>query len=179
MRKRKLVLLSGPNRSGKSTCSRAWVGRIHELGDKMKLDAESAVGVCKPDKFFEDCKDEPNDLFNGHTPRHIWITYAEDFLKPLMGQDYYAKNAVSEIIDSGKDYLVSHINNPIEARCIVDGLKDKYDILHVKVERDGYPYADKGRVDFTLDGIRQIVLKNDKTLKDLGIAFYKATSCDF
>lgn len=92
------ILLNGPPRVGKDHAANVLlrefkICRKLKFSNPLKLGVHASYGVdddLNPD-FFEDVKDEPNDIFFGMTPRQAYIYHSEEYMKPLHGKDVYGR----------------------------------------------------------------------------------------
>lgn len=100
----KIVLFNGPPRSGKDVSAKMledllWPRGIpYKFAKPLKVTTHSLYGLYDlPHDHFEDTKDEPNDLFFGLSPRQAYIKVAQEMVKPVLGNDHWAKLLVNYI----------------------------------------------------------------------------------
>lgn len=95
----KLILINGADRAGKDTLAEMLEERCNahafSLAEPVKRVTRSLIEQVTLQNdhktFFEGKKDESLKILNGHTPRDLWIKLAEDLIKPIWGDDIFAK----------------------------------------------------------------------------------------
>ena len=139
---RKIILLHGPRACGKSNYARKTLIKFYHfsLAQEVKEGCHRALNIRVPYNFFEDCKNEPNFLFHDKTPREAWINYAEEFIKPLLGKDYFAKQVINQIdklnVYSDRPVLIRDLRRQEELDALVDNLGAD-NIMIIYIQRDG------------------------------------------
>lgn len=111
--KTKVIFVNGPPRSGKDTAGDALeiilsasAVYTHKLSKELKERCHAAYYACQlnmdplPHDEFEDCKDEPLDVFEGLTPRQAYIAFSENWLKPTHGAAKLGEWLAGEMDDS-------------------------------------------------------------------------------
>lgn len=104
----KIVLFNGPPRSGKDTAANMlddylWdntdVNTVpYKFAKPLKVTTHSLYGLYDlPHDHFEDTKDIPNELFFGLTPREAYIKVAQEMVKPILGNDHWARLLIKHI----------------------------------------------------------------------------------
>lgn len=95
-----LVLLNGPPRCGKDTIAMSVYTALRKhnltaykrkISKPLKDATHAAYGCHVRHDHFEHCKEEPNEIFFGLTPRQAYINMSELLLKPSHGDDIVGK----------------------------------------------------------------------------------------
>jgi hypothetical protein len=177
----RLVLISGPGRSGKNTAGKAiaeFYGADHfAISDRLKVETHSHFGL--PGHLavdhFEDCKDEPNAAFDGMTPRQAYIHVSEEIIKPRLGEDYLGRCALERLADPRFSLkVVSGVGFLDEVLPLVEAVgADRCMHLRIMPARGmGVDIKDSRQVlDLTPHGIATVQLVNtfDASFHDLAI----------
>ena len=155
----KIVLVNGPPRSGKDTAQSAVDGSIHlKLSQPVKEGAHTSFGLpldLYPADYFEGSKDMPSDLFFGKTPRQVYISCSEDFVKKIsedtkvfgkilcnkIKNRSWAEDDVFIITDSGFEG---------EAESIVEEF-GRDNVVLIRVHREGFTFEGDSRGYIYLD----------------------------
>jgi hypothetical protein len=104
----RIILINGPDRSGKDTLARLLsvslerqgeIVEIVRLADPLKAAAAALHGL-PIDFVLDERKEEPLDELNGKSPREVWVSLAEECVKPCWGPEFFAKTAKNVICRS-------------------------------------------------------------------------------
>lgn len=160
----KVILINGPPRSGKDTLANSLVDLLgatseittfkEEILTQLSLESLFAKSPYESDQeFYERTKDSTPKL------RALLIAYAEKCIKPIFGQDYFAKQAVLQLkrlAALGHSVVVIPDLGFIEEYQTV---KEAFpDTLVVKMQREGFNFSKDSRSD--LDIPTDLVIKN-------------------
>lgn len=132
---RLVVVLNGPPCSGKNYITDQLIKHLaisditsEELMFKTGLYKETAKQYFMPYYGFVDLatnrttKDLPNERLGGISPRDALINVSENYIKPLLGKDYFAKELLENIKD--KDvYIISDGGFKEEIQTLIDSPK--------------------------------------------------------
>lgn len=132
---RLVVVLNGPPCSGKNYITDQLIKHLaisditsEELMFKTGLYKETAKQYFMPYYGFVDLatnrttKDLPNERLGGISPREALINVSENYIKPLLGKDYFAKELLENIKD--KDvYIISDGGFKEEIQTLIDSPK--------------------------------------------------------
>lgn len=130
-----VVVLNGPPCSGKNYITDQLIKHLaisditsEELMFKTGLYKETAKQYFMPYYGFVDLatnratKDIPNERLGGISPREALINVSENYIKPLLGKDYFAKVLLENIKD--KDvYIISDGGFKEEIQTLIDSPK--------------------------------------------------------
>lgn len=130
-----VVVLNGPPCSGKNYITDQLIKHLsvgditsEELMFKTGLYKETAKQYFMPYYDFVDIatnrftKDLPNERLGGISPRAALINVSENYIKPLRGKDYFAKELLENIKD--KDvYIISDGGFKEEIQTLIDSPK--------------------------------------------------------
>lgn len=130
-----VVVLNGAPNSGKDYITRELIKHLaisditsEELMFKTGLYKETAKQYFMPYYDFVDLatnrstKDIPNERLGGISPREALINVSENYIKPLLGKDYFAKELLENIKD--KDvYIISDGGFKEEIQTLIDSPK--------------------------------------------------------
>lgn len=101
----RLVLISGPPQSGKSTAGKAIAAHfgadLFAVSDRLKLETHAYYRLPKslaPDHF-EGVKDQPLEEFAGLSPRQAYIFVSEKIIKPQFGDGFLGHCAAQRLRD--------------------------------------------------------------------------------
>lgn len=130
-----VVVLNGAPNSGKDYITRELIKHLaisditsEELMFKTGLYKETAKQYFMPYYDFVDLatnrstKDIPNERLGGISPREALINVSENYIKPLLGKNYFAKELLENIKD--KDvYIISDGGFKEEIQTLIDSPK--------------------------------------------------------
>ena len=141
----KIVLLNAPPRSGKDTLLYGLHNHFDNATIKSyaaypKKGTHASLGIDCDYTYYEGLKDTPLPEFFGDTPRQAYIKHAEQYMKPLYGNDVYARIMANVLGEHTPDLTL-----------IADlGFQEEYDallpvygaanILIIYLHREGYTY---------------------------------------
>jgi len=173
---KKIIIVSGPPRCGKTTASFAALATLNYEGhdcyvfhtsDIVKEATHAAFGLGPhlSSWAFEDAKEAPNDAFFGLTPRAAYIKMVKTFYADL-GLGYLGKAGVRYITRNvvSNNVVVAGVGSRDEAQAYVEAFGIA-NVLHVRITRPGCTYLGDSREDFTIGHPRTIV--NDGEIKQL------------
>lgn len=90
-----IVFLNGPPKSGKTLIAEH-LARVHDFKYVNFADSiKSVLSVLFPLEHYEKFKHQ--ELYDDYTGRDFIIDFAESFIKPKLGQDFFAKMLVDKI----------------------------------------------------------------------------------
>ena len=137
----RLLLLSGPPRSGKNVAGAA-IGKKFDadhfaLSDRLKTDTHLFYGLGSDISamHFEDRKDSPCVEFGGLTPRQAYIDFSENHIKPRFGPRRLGELAVPRIrrnLDEGRLSILSGIGFLDEVQPLIETASSEF-CLHLVV----------------------------------------------
>lgn len=104
----KIYLMNGPPRSGKDTAGKLLArmldnSAVLKFAEPLKMATHAAMAMLTGDrnlKFcegYDDCKDTPSPDFMGLTPRESYIAMSEQYIKPLLGKQFFGQHLVERI----------------------------------------------------------------------------------
>lgn len=120
----KIVLISGPPRCGKDTFAKTLGELLAEMGARviatplacvLKSMTHGLYAGMHGEQFipawdaFEDKKEEENDFFDGKTPRQAWIDMQEQYIRPILGKDFIAREKVEALLSVAGGFEVAII----------------------------------------------------------------------
>jgi hypothetical protein len=169
----KVILINGPPRSGKdyagSIIENHWLNsRIFRFATHVKARSQKALldfDGCEDITLFEDCKDLPSDFLFDRTPRDVWISFSEKFMKPLFGNDIFGQLLLRDLIPYlGKIDLIIIPDSGFEeeAKVLIDALGPQ-NIFHIRLSRNGCDFSrdSRGYLDLSEYGVKSTRLHND------------------
>lgn len=90
-----IIFLNGPPRSGKTVIA-DHLSRVYDFTQANFADSiKSVLSVLFPLENYE--KFKKTELYSDYTGRDFMIEFAESFIKPKLGQDFFAKALVDSI----------------------------------------------------------------------------------
>lgn len=192
----KLILLNGPPRSGKDTAASIlydyigncedsetfWLPTKEKLSEPIKrafcglleLDLEADGNLPEP---YNTDKEKVIPLL-GVSARQWQIDFSEKFMKPLYGNDIFARLLWQSIdeCEATKDsdeewfYIVSDCGFQIEVDTLLHNCAPE-DVLLIRLERAGCSFEDDSREYVTATSpVARAAIHNNGTLKDLETA---------
>lgn len=173
----RIILVNGPPRAGKDTAQEAVADSIRcKFAQIVKEGTHAAFGLnpqVYPMDYFEDVKDQPQEVFFGRTPREAYISYSEDFMKPFTGdKQVFGKLLAKRIEDIFNVWLDNDLTNlPFivtdsgfreEAEAIVEAFGAE-NVKLIRVHRDGCTFEGDSRDYISLDdlGVEEEDVVND------------------
>lgn len=144
-----VILLNGPPGSGKDTAAQIIAKRYNAIHLKFKdslIDTAAQYYNVDPGWLRYVCearelKDESSMLLKQQTPRQTLIHVAEDVIKPSYGEDFFAKQVLSQIDEPGM-YVISDLGFYEEISTIGCAIKD---VLTLVISRTGHSYKSDSR----------------------------------
>ena len=178
----KIVFVNGPPRSGKDEVGKLFAGYSSgvmvpiKFAEELKVRCHGAYGIVDqlgvPEfaSYFERCKDEPRDEFEGLTPRQAYIHFSEDYIKPIHGKGTFGRwliRCMNEKIQTcrhGKyidGFVVTDSGFESETVPVIKHFGASTCTL-IQVTRDGCTYEgdSRSRIDLREYGVEQIDVYN-------------------
>ncbi len=177
------VIVSGPPGSGKDECVNGirekWVGgetilnrplveiTISDFVKRGMLDS-----LCMRDRLttdWDDDKDAPREEFNGKSFRQACITYSEDYMKPLQGEDVFSNKATDYLKSINPKHslvLMTGVGFKVEVGSLVS-MVDTDRILHLIVSREGHTFKGDSREAVYIPGAIEVNIENDSGVEEL------------
>ena len=152
MKRSKIIILNSPPMSGKDT-----IANLMMLNSLVDMQAsfkkplfDVARGVLGERNFrifmekYNDraTKEKPSPILNGKSPRQFLISISEDFIKPVMGDDYMGRYMADYVADAGADIVISDGGFDAEIMPLIDA---GHDVRVFKLYRDGYTFKGDSR----------------------------------
>lgn len=177
--KLRAVLFNGPPRSGKDTAadyvhsacvglSGLWPFKF-KFADPLKQAVHIAFGCPDTDAAaYEHEKDIPQDVFFGNTPRQMYISFAQRWVKQEFGQDAIAKMGVASILARVSEYapatptslaIISDCGFQEESEQIARVLGPE-NVLICRLHRNGCDFKNDSRNYVTVEGAKTIDIHN-------------------
>ena len=176
----KIILLNGPPRCGKDTAQLAMPDSIRmKFAKPVKEGAHKAFGLMDADMdFFEDFKDKPLDEFFGATPRQVYISFSEDFMKKVTGdKKVFGKLLAKEIrefedsvLEGGHTYMITDSGFRKEAEAIVEEFGAE-NVLLIRIYRGVLNFQGDSRSYIKLDDLGV----KEKDIINMDIGDFKKT----
>lgn len=148
----KVIILNGPAGCGKDTLAMALVEMGFAKGatsfkNPMFNIALAALG---PDAYHEFLdgyddrarKEKPEGFLNGLSRRQFMIAISEQFIKPVLGSDYFGKYLAENLPDGDDVFVVSDGGFASEVAPIVAA---GHDVRIVRLHREGYTFEGDSR----------------------------------
>lgn len=155
----RIILLNGPPSSGKDTVARMLIeylttvsmssNRLLRMSHPIKRAFAGTFGYEIDEMgnvdYWEQRKDEPSILLGGKSYRQWQIDFSEKFMKPLYGEDIFAKIFVSDVaVRPAKYIIVPDCGFEIEADT-VGRLMPEDLIMLVQIRRPGCDFSKDSR----------------------------------
>ena len=156
-KKKKLIILNGPPKSGKDYTANFISTHLNaekvKLAKFLKEKAHALIGKPHlPHDHYELLKDIPIADFENKTPREFYIALSENFYKPLYGKDYFARQLFQYIKNSSNNLFI----------CSDGGCQEEIDYLEKQLGSDCLMLINISRknCDFNSDSRSYINLNN-------------------
>ena len=181
----KIILFNGPPRSGKDTVADFAMQHLGKRATKYRFAAPLKDGVHAlfgfggvDTEFFNKSKDQPTEVFKGlfgdkeiNTPREAYILMSENFLKPVFGEDFFARVAVRNLKNIRKPVVViSDCGFDVEVSKLVEAFGEK-NVALVHLYREGCAFKTEGvkdsRAYVTDIECEKFTIGNDGSVHDL------------
>lgn len=155
--KKTIVIFNGPPKSGKDICAKYFTAKFNRISKtlashkevkyQLKQIALLVSGVSEEawDARYNDrvLKETPWDLCGGLSQRDFFIKISEEWIKPLMGRDYFGRISAQHINDSNhRYYFFSDGGFPEETTPLFD-VCDR--LLIIRIHREGCTYTSDSR----------------------------------
>ena len=116
----KIYLMNGPPRSGKDTAGQLLArmldnSTVLKFAEPLKMATHAAMAMLTggPNlKFcegYDDCKDIPSPDFMGLTPRAAYIAMSEQYIKPLLGKQFFGLHLaerIKKLQEQGTEHVI-------------------------------------------------------------------------
>jgi len=183
----RFILTNGPSGSGKDTFAQLLSNVTEQeiytfsLAGPIKdatIDVLDRSGVFYADAvdlvYGRESKDSPLAALNGLSPREFGIRYAEEFIKPNLGKDYFVKVLLTAVMDSVENedaiIVIPDVGFIEEAEFLKERINEDATIEFVFLSRQGhkwnesrislYDWVEENEFPFTL-------IWNNGTIDDL------------
>lgn len=148
----KVIILNGPAGCGKDTLARALVEIGFAKGTTSFKNPmfNIALAALGPDAYHEFLdgyddrarKEKPEGFLNGLSRRQFMIAISEQFIKPVLGSDYFGKYLAENLPDGDEVFIVSDGGFASEVAPIVAA---GHDVRIVRLHREGYTFDGDSR----------------------------------
>lgn len=166
----RLVLFNGPPRSGKDTASKILselLGGppVYWLADHLCTMVQRAHWLDPHPKAYEGVKDVPMPALEGKTPRQARIAFAERYIKPTYGADFFAKRLHESMPSTVKLKIIADLGFDEEMRL----LEQHHRCVIVQLRREGCDFSNDSRkyVEPGECGGACVMLDNNGSIEDL------------
>lgn len=158
----KIIILNGPAGCGKDTLAMAMVeiGFAKESTSFKNPMFNIALAALGPDAYHEFLdgyddrarKEKPESFLNGLSRRQFMIAISEQFIKPVLGSEYFGKYLAENLPDGDEVFVVSDGGFASEVAPIVAA---GHDVRIVRLHRDGYTFdGDSRGYLYDVDGVK-------------------------
>lgn len=133
------------------------IGFSHHLKIMTHVIYMGAAGLSLDPDHYDAVKGEPNDDFDGLTPRQAYIHYSENVIKPLHGKEWFGEKFIQAAKNSGSYLIVvpdSGFREEAE-RCVRE--VGSNNVLLIRIHKDGCTYDGDSRSYISLGdlGVRE------------------------
>lgn len=170
----KMIFLNGPPSSGKDEgakiINRNFQGtRMHKMSRPMKVYLPEIFNLSKEEaKYLEENKEEPQGRFGGKSWRQVQISFSEDWMKPMFGDDVFGRIALKHLIrpTGTTTTIISDCGFVEELLPLVRFFKYQ-NCLMIHLHRDGCTFEGDSRsyVDLSEYGVETLELHNKYPLE--------------
>jgi hypothetical protein len=173
--KSKVILLNGPPAVGKDTIADYLVenhGFVKRSFKKQLIRCVAALYSLEEESVFEmiddrSIKEKQLDIFNGKSPREVFIHVSERIIKPNFGKDYFGL-AAAKSIEKPANYVFSD-SGFIDEMKALERVTD--DIMLVHMYREGTDWGNDSRRYLPDNSCKRFMtLHNDSTVEYAGEA---------
>lgn len=158
----KVIILNGPAGCGKDTLAMALVEMGFAKGTASFKNPmfNIALAALGPDAYREFLdgyddrarKEKPEGFLNGLSRRQFMIAISEQFIKPVLGDDYFGRYLAENLPDGDEVFVVSDGGFASEVAPIVAA---GHDVRIVRLHRDGYTFEGDSRgYLYGVDGVK-------------------------
>lgn len=148
----KVIILNGPAGCGKDTLAWALVEMGYAKGGtSFKYPMFNiALATLGPDAYHDFLdgyndrarKEKPEGFLNGLSRRQFMIAISEQFVKPVLGDDYFGKYLAENLPDGDEVFVVSDGGFASEVTPVVAA---GHDVRIVRLHREGYTFDEDSR----------------------------------
>lgn len=169
----KVILLSGLSGSGKDTIARLLMEKTGmdwlSFADPLHLTVSSLFNYDLTDwrELYDDHKNEPQAKLLGKTPRQVLNMIAESWVKPSLGNNFFAKSVIDH---ANEDPWASNIMvvSDLGFKEELDKMVEEYgkeNILVATIVRENTGHEDDTRTVLTgeKEGVHTITIENNET----------------
>jgi len=186
MNRIRAVLFNGAPRAGKDTATKFLCDQLHarptlnivplhrKMAAPLKNGAHALFGLDVEHDHFENCKDLPNAAFFGDTPRHVYKSLSEKWVKPQYGKDAFGKIFCAEAIAAAKEaikgtakdamIMCSDIGFDSELNVVIKEFGEQ-NVLLFRLHRDGCGFENDTRSLINSEKICCIDVQNENKTK--------------
>ena len=173
MDKVKVIILNGPPQCGKDTIGKALVKSLDKAvqgefkGLLLKILKQT---LNLSDETFDmlysnrELKDVKQPFFNGKSIRDMMISISEDFIKPMLGQDYIGKYELTKI-KRGDASCIIYTDGGFydEIKPLLDD--DSIELHVIQIHRTGCSFSGDSRGWLVIPGMRNHCITNNDSIK--------------
>lgn len=180
----KIVLISGPPRCGKDTFSKTLGEMLADEGARVIATPLACVLKCMTHglyagmrgetvipkwNHFEETKEEADEFFNGKTPRQAYIDMHEEYIRPILGNAFIAKEKVAALTGVAGGFEVAIIPDLGNVDQLLPFTDRFDDVIVVRMLREGKEWSDNrkpipvGR----MNGGQLLDFVNNDTIEDM------------
>lgn len=186
----KIILLNGPPGCGKDEAAKCIERYIAEnskmqpqhikFASPLKNAIHALYALDVKEDHFENCKEKPREEFFGRTPRELYIAISEQFTKPILQNDLFAKLFLRKceevksrnLKELQKDTVIicSDMGFEIELKRVMDFYGNDH-CLFIQIYRPEHDFKNDSRS--YISGESYLKIHNDGTLQDFHIKIYR------
>jgi hypothetical protein len=168
-----IVLLNGPPGSGKDTLALGIATRLSYRHLKFATPLKKAIPALFNlekdvwDGLMYNAKEVKSPLLGGMSPREALIWLSEDACKPRLGEDFFGRRLVNQILDLGiPRTVISDSGFLPEAEVVVKAFSPE-SLALIRLHRPGHNFTGDSRGYIDLPGVRSVDLYNEYTPQEL------------
>lgn len=172
-----VILVNGAPGAGKDTVSDMladrWNGRKFKFASPLKKGVHASLGLMVPEDNYESVKDLPHRDFHGKSPRQAYIEHSEKYMKPMYGQDIFAKILFYTLQHHKRGLKVAVVSD-CGFQVEVDEIIKRFDCIVIQVHREGHTFKNDSREYIEHPDIaRNYKLENNGTIHNLAETVYQ------
>lgn len=177
----KLILLNGPPRSGKDTGADYLANSRPAVAFKFSGPIKAAIKAAfdlsdEQVTYLESIKNEPDKLLFGRSYREVQISFSENWMKPLFGDQVFGHLAARKTAkQQARLFVCSDSGFASEAEPVLDTI-GRQNTLLIRIYRPGKTFAGDSRSYICLDGVETIDIHNDGTLGEYYVKLDQAVN---
>lgn len=168
----KVIFLNGPPRCGKDTLAEILHRRLKtktlKFADPLKRACHALFSLDVPNEYYDSMKDQKTSSFLDNTPRSVYISMSQEYIKKKFGDNFFGKILLNTIRENTKinAFVISDSGFYGESQVVSEAISPKNCLL-IHIYRNGCNFSNDSRSYIKLPGVDSAKLYNNLSMEYL------------